>query len=385
MRISQSSFRHVLIVISVMTALLASSCGGSGETRHAGDGAAAPSVGTSLTGAGATFPQPIYQRWFEEYHRTHRSVQINYGGGGSGAGISQLTSQTVDFGASDRPMTDKEIAAMKVKPLHFPTVMGAVVLVYNIPNVTAELKFTPETIVGIMMGSIRKWNDGAITKDNPGVTLPGEEIIPVHRSDASGTNFVFTDYLSKVSPVWKSKVGADTKVAWPVEGINGSGNPGVAGLVKQTPNSIGYVELSYAIQTKMSYAQIKNAAGNWVKAGLEGVTEAAASAAMDMPDDFRVSITNAPGKNAWPISTFTWLLIPSEWPDATKGKVMVDFLKWMLKDGQKYCADLAYAPLPEEVVSREEKQISMIKVGNSSSPDPAFVVVITKPQNETSI
>jgi phosphate transport system substrate-binding protein len=316
-----------------------------------------------MNGAGATFPMPIYQKWFEEYRKAHPSVEINYGGGGSGAGISQLTNGTVDFGASDRPMEDKEIAAMKVKTLHFPTVLGAVVLIYNIPGVTQELKFDPQTIVGMMMGNIKKWNDPAIAKDNAGVKLPNEEIIPVHRSDASGTTFVFTDYLSKVSPEWKAKVNASAKVSWPVEGLNGNGNPGVAGLVKQTPNSIGYVELTYARQTKTPYAQIKNAAGTWVKASLEGVTEAAGGAAKNMPADFRVSITNAPGKNAWPISTFTWLLIPSEWSDAGKGKAMTDFLKWMLTTGQKDCAELDYAPLPKEVVAKEEKQISMVKTG----------------------
>src|SRR5690349_20862254 len=232
-----------------------------------------------INGAGATFPMPIYQKWFEDYHKTHPSVQINYGGGGSGAGISQLSNGTVDFGASDMPMKDDQIAKMKIKPLHFPTVMGAVVLTYNLAEVSAQLKFTPEVISGIFMGSIKKWNEPKLARDNPGVKFPNEEIIPVHRSDASGTTFVFTDYLAKVSPQFKGKVGSDTKVAWPVEGLNGQGNPGVAGLVKQTPSSIGYVELIYAIQNKMSYGQVKNSAGTWVKASLESVTEAAAGAA----------------------------------------------------------------------------------------------------------
>jgi len=316
-----------------------------------------------INAAGATFPMPIYQKWFEDYHKAHPTVQINYGGGGSGAGISQLTNGTVDFGASDMPMKDDQIAKMKVKPLHFPTVMGAVVLTYNIPGVATDLKFAPETIAEIFMGKIKKWNDPKLSKDNPGVKFPNEEIIPVHRSDGSGTTFVFTDYLSKVSPEFKSKVGSDTKVAWPVEGLNGQGNPGVAGLVKQTPNSIGYVELIYAIQNKMSYGEVKNSAGTWVKPSLEGVTEAASGAAKSMPADFRVSITNAPGKNAYPISTFTWLLIPSHIEDAAKGKAIVDFLKWMLTEGQKETRALAYAPLPKEVVAKEEKQIAEIKVG----------------------
>jgi phosphate transport system substrate-binding protein len=314
-----------------------------------------------INAAGATFPMPIYQKWFEAYHKAHPSVQINYGGGGSGAGISQLTNGTVDFGASDMPMKDSQIAAMKVKPLHFPTVMGAVVLTYNVPGVASDLKFAPDVIADIFTGKIKKWNDPRLAKENSGVKLPGEDIIPVHRADSSGTTFVFTDYLSKVSPEFKTKVGADTKVSWPAEGLNGAGNPGVAGLVKQTPNSIGYVELIYAIQSKLSYGLVKNAAGAWVKASLEGVTEAAAGAAKNMPADFRVSITNAPGKGAYPISTFTWLLIPSHFSDAAKGKAMADFLKWMLTEGQKEAPALSYAPLPKAVVAKVEKQIAEVR------------------------
>jgi phosphate transport system substrate-binding protein len=317
----------------------------------------------NINAAGASFPAPIYQKWFEDYHKLHPGIQINYGGGGSGAGISQLTNGTVDFGASDMPMKDPQIAAMKVRPLHFPTVMGAVVLTYNVPGVATDLKFSPENIAGIFMGTIKKWNDPKLAADNPGVKLPNEEIIPVHRSDASGTTFVFTDYLTKVSPEWKSKVGADSKVAWPVEGLNGNQNPGVAGLIKQTPNSIGYVELIYAIQSKMSYGLVKNANGQWIKPSLEGVTEAAAGAAKSIPEDFRVSITNSPGKAAYPISTFTYLLIPSQFSDPAKGKAIVEFLKWMLTDGQKQAPALAFAPLPKSVVDKEQKQIAMIKVG----------------------
>jgi len=322
-----------------------------------------------INAAGATFPMPIYQKWFQDYNKAHPTVQINYGGGGSGAGISQLTNGTVDFGASDMPMKDAQIAAMKVKPLHFPTVLGAVVITYNIPGVTGELKFSPETISGIFMGTINKWSDPKLAADNPGVKFPNDEIIPIHRSDSSGTTFVFTDYLSKVNPQFKSKVGSDSKVSWPVEGLNGNGNAGVAGLVKQTPNSVGYVELIYALQNKMAFAQVKNAAGTWVKPSLETVTEAAAGAAKDMPADFRVSITNAAGKNAYPISTFTYLLIPSEFADAAKGKVMVDFLKWMLTTAQqgKELTDLAYSPLPKAVIAKEEKQIGMIRTGGAVS------------------
>jgi len=314
-----------------------------------------------INAAGATFPAPIYQKWFGEYHTAHPDVEINYQAVGSGAGIKQLTDGTVDFGASDMPMTPEQISAVKVKPLHFPTVMGAVVLSYNIPGVTGALKFSPEVIADIYLGKITKWNDARIMKDNPGVKLPNEDIVVVRRTDGSGTTFVFTDYLSKVSPEWKMKVGANTSVSWPGQTLGGNGNAGVAGLLKQTPNSVGYVELIYAEQNKMPYAEVKNAAGTFVKPSLETVTEAAAAAAKDMPEDFRVSITNAAGKNAYPISTFTWLLIPSQINDAGKAKAVKEFLKWMLADGQKDAAGLTYAPLPKAVVAKEEKQIAMVK------------------------
>jgi phosphate transport system substrate-binding protein len=323
--------------------------------------AATAAQAQKINAAGATFPAPIYQKWFGEYHTAHPDVEINYQAVGSGAGIKQLTDGTVDFGASDMPMTNEQIAAVKVKPLHFPTVLGAVVLSYNIPGVTAALKFSPDVIADIYLGKISKWNDARIAKDNAGVKLPNEDIVVVRRTDGSGTTFVFTDYLSKVSPEWKMKVGANTSVSWPGQTLGGNGNAGVAGLLKQTPNSIGYVELIYAEQNKMPYASIKNAAGNFVKPTLETVTEAAAAAAKEMPDDFRVSITNAAGKNAYPISTFTWLLIPTQIPDANKAKAVKDFLEWMLAAGQKDCAGLTYAPLPKEVVAKEVKQIAMVK------------------------
>jgi len=315
----------------------------------------------TINGAGATFPAPIYQKWFEEYRKAHPDVQINYQSIGSGGGIRQLTEGTVDFGASDMPMTDEQIKAItKYHPLHFPTVLGGVVPTYNVAGVTGELKFSGETLAGIFMGTIKKWNDPAIKKDNPGVNLPNEDITVAHRSDGSGTSFVWTDYLSKVSPEWKSKVGANTSVNWPV-GLGGKGNEGVAGLVKQTPNSIGYVELIYAVQNKMGYGLVKNAAGTFVKADFNTVTEAAAGAAKNMPDDFRVSITNATGKSAYPISTFTWLLVPDKIENATKKKAITEFLKWMLTAGQQDAQPMSYAPLPKSVVSKEEKQIALIK------------------------
>lgn len=313
-----------------------------------------------ITAAGATFPAPIYQKWFGDYHTAHPEVQINYQSIGSGAGIQQLTAGTVDFGASDMPMTDEQLSKIKVHTLHFPTVAGGVVPTYNIPGATLDLKFSGETLADIYLGKVKKWNDAAIAKENPGAKLPSEDIVVVHRSDGSGTSFVWTDYLSKISPEWKSKVGANSSVSWPV-GLGGKGNEGVAGAVKQTPYSIGYVELLYAVQNKMPFGAVKNAAGNYVKASLESVTEAVAGAAKTIPEDFRVSITNAPGKNTYPISSFTYLLIPTQLPDAKKAATIKAFLQWMLTTGQKSAGSLDYAPLPKEVVARETKQIAAIK------------------------
>jgi len=318
----------------------------------------APAADT-INAAGATFPAPIYQKWFEEY-KAKTGVQINYQPVGSGTGIKQLTEGTVDFGASDVPMTDAQIAAAsKSKPLHFPTVLGAVVLSYNVPGLTAGLKFSGPTVAGMFMGTITKWNDPKIVADNPGVKLPATDLVVVHRSDGSGTSFIFTDYLSKVSPDWKSKVGAAASVSWPT-GLGGNGNAGVEGFIKQTPGSIGYVELIYAIQQKMAYADVKNAAGKFVKPSFESVT-AAAAGMKEMPADFRVSITDAPGAGAYPISSFTWLLIPSQFADANKKKVITEFLTWMLAEGQKDAQGLSYAPLPAAVVAKEKKQIALIK------------------------
>ncbi len=313
-----------------------------------------------VNGAGATFPYPIYSKWFDEYHKAHPAIQINYQSVGSGAGIRQLISGTVDFGATDGPMSDEQLGKAPVKVLHFPTVLGAVLPTYNIPGVTAEVSFTPEALAGIFLGKITKWNDSTITKANPGVNLPASDIVVVHRSDGSGTTYIWTDYLSKVSEEWKSKVGKGTSVNWPV-GLGGKGNEGVAGLVKQTPNSFGYVELIYAIQNNLPYGRVRNAAGIFVKPDLVSVTAAAAGAAKSMPDDFRVSITNAEGKNAYPISSFTWLLVPAQIADSKKREVITGFLLWMLKDGQKFAEPLAYAQLPKEVVEKERKAIAQIK------------------------
>lgn len=316
--------------------------------------------GETINAAGATFPAPIYQKWFEEYHKAHSDIQINYQSIGSGGGIRQLTEGTVDFGASDMPMTDEQLSKVtKYKVLHFPTVLGGLVPTYNVPG-AQSMKFSGPTLAGIYLGNIKKWNDAALKADNPGVNLPNEDITVVHRSDGSGTSFVWTDYLSKVSPEWKSKVGANTSVNWPV-GLGGKGNEGVAGLVKQTPNSIGYVELIFAAQNKMEYGSVKNAAGNFVKADANTVTEAAAGAAKEMPADFRVSITNAPGKNAYPISSFTWMLIPDKIADATKKKSITDFLTWMMTTGQGDAAGMDYAPLPKPIIEKEQKQIALIK------------------------
>jgi len=319
---------------------------------------------TNLNGAGATFPNPIYQKWFSAYHGAHPDIQINYQSIGSGGGIKQLQSQTVDFGASDGPMTDEQLSSTPFKVFHIPTVLGAVVPTYNIPGVSAELKFTPDVLADIYLGNIKKWNDPRLAKANPGVKFPDADIVVVHRSDGSGTTYIFTDYLSKVSSVWKDKVGKSTSVNWPV-GLGGKGNEGVSGMVKQTEGSIGYVELIYALQNKMPFGTVQNAAGQFVKASLESTTAAAASM-KEMPDDFRVSITNAPGKNAYPICSFTWLLVPVEWNDATKLKAFVDFLNWMVDQGQNLTSSLDYAPLPKNVAQKVKARIKEIKVKQKS-------------------
>lgn len=318
---------------------------------------------TTLNGAGATFPYPMYSKWFSEYHKLHPDVQVNYQSIGSGGGIRQVTEGTVDFGASDMPMTDGQLAEaqgkVKTKVLNLPSVLGAVVPAYNIPGVSGEVKFTPDSLAGIFLGKITKWNDKAITSANPGVNFPDKDIIVVHRSDGSGTTFIWTDYLSKISGDWKNQVGSGTSVRWPI-GLGGKGNEGVAGSIRQLQGSIGYVELIYAVQNNIPFGSVRNAGGAFLKASLEGVTAAAATAPK-MPADFRVSITNAPGKDAYPISSFTWLLIPAQSKDAAKGKILADFLNWMVTDGQKMTAALSYAPLPESVVQKEKEAIKQVR------------------------
>ncbi|HEY6274103.1 MAG TPA: phosphate ABC transporter substrate-binding protein PstS [Terriglobales bacterium] len=316
---------------------------------------------TNLNGAGATFPYPIYSKWFNEYHNQHPEVAINYQSIGSGGGIAQLQKRTVDFGASDGPMNDQQLADTPFKIFHIPTVLGADVPTYNVPGIATELKFTGDVLADIYLGKITKWNDPRLAKANPGVKFPDMDIVVVHRSDGSGTTYIWTDYLTKVSPAWASGPKKGTSVNWPV-GLGGKGNEGVAGTVKQTEGSIGYVELIYAISNNMAYGSVQNPAGKFVKASLASVTAAAASV-KDMPDDFRVSITNAPGADAYPISSFTWLLVPVDWSDANKGKAFVDFLNWMLDKGQTMTEPLAYAPLPKTVAIKVKARIKEIKVG----------------------
>jgi phosphate transport system substrate-binding protein len=318
----------------------------------------------SITGAGATFPYPIYSKWFDEYKKKNPDVEINYQSIGSGGGIRQVTEGTVDFGASDGPMNDEQLKAFQDKHgfaiLHFPTVLGADVPTYNIPGVSAPLNFTPEALAGIFLGKIAKWNDPAIVAANKGVNLPGNDIVVVHRSEGSGTTYIWTDYLSKVSEEWKTKVGKGASVNWPV-GLGGKGNEGVTGQIKNAPNSIGYVELIYAVSNKIPYGNVKNSSGVFVKADLASVSAAAAAAAKTMPDDFRVSITDPPGKTAYPIASFTWLLIPEKFSDAAKRDAITGFVKWMLKDGQNYVEQLSYAKLPKEVVAKEEKALAKVQ------------------------
>ena len=321
---------------------------------------ALPALGAGsllINGAGATFPFPLYSKWFSTYNRMHPDVRINYQSIGSGGGIKQITERTVDFGASDAPMSDEEMAkAPGIQ--HIPTVMGAVVLVYNVPGLQ-NLRLAPETLAHIFLGKINKWNDPALAKDNPGTKLPDLAIAVAHRSDGSGTTYSFTDYLTKVSPEWKSGPATGKSVNWPA-GLGGKGNEGVTGLVKQTEGGIGYVELAYANQNKLPVAELQNHDGNWVKPTLEAVSAAAAKAAI--PDDYRISITDQPGKEAWPISTFTYILVYKDMPDGPKGEALLQFLWWAQHDGQKLAPALEYAPLPGPVVTKVENTLRKITV-----------------------
>jgi len=341
--------RIIMVVMGVILPIGLASCGG-GPTE------------VRLQGAGATFPNPLYQKWLSEYGKVHSNVKIDYQSIGSGGGIKQIQARTVDFGASDAPMTDAEMKAAPGELIHVPAVLGAVVLSYNLQGLMKPLRFSPDVIADIFLGKITKWNDARIKADNTDASLPAADITVVHRAEASGTSFVFTDYLSKISTDWKQKVGADKSPQWPV-GQGGKGNEGVTGQIKQQPNTIGYVELAYAVQNKLPSALIKNASGNFVEPSIDAVTAAAAATAAITPDDLRVSITNANGVEAYPISSFTYILAYKDQKDATKGKALVDFLWWGIHDGESFAKDLLYAPLPQEIVTRAEAKIGLITAG----------------------
>jgi phosphate transport system substrate-binding protein len=349
-----------LLILSVLSI---AACGGGGQpVRPDAASAAGGAAGDALdiNGAGATFPNPLYTKWFAEYNRLHPNIRINYQPIGSGGGIRQLTAKTVFFGATDSPMTDEQLKAAPGAVLHVPTVLGAVVPVYNVEGPGSDLKFTGQVLADIFLGKVKKWNDPALAAINPGVKLPSQDITVVHRSDGSGTTFIFLDFLSKVSPDFKSRVGASTSVNWPV-GVGGKGNEGVAGLVSQTPGSIGYVELIYALQNKIPYGSVQNAAGEFLKASVQSVTVAAAESATAIPDDFRVSITNAPGKGVYPISSFTWLLLYKDAAEPARAKAMVDFVNWAITDGQVHASEMGYAPLPPALVERERSALQTVK------------------------
>ena len=343
-----------------LVAVVSTGCSGGGPPAGSPASAGTTAVG-QINGAGATFPNPIYSKWFSEYNKLRPDVRINYQSLGSGAGIRQLTSRTVFFGATDQPMKDDQLQAAPGRILHFPTVLGAVVPVYNLAAVTQPLKFSGALLADIVLGKVTRWNDKGIAALNPGTALPDAEISFVHRSDGSGTTFVWTDYLSKVSPEFKQKVGADASVKWPV-GVGGKGNEGVAGMVRQTPGSLGYIELVYALQNKITVGAVQNSAGTFVTPSVDSVTAAAAGAVANMPADFRVSITNAPGPDAYPIASFTWILLYEDAQDKAQARAMQDFLRWALTDGQKHAPELGYARLPQPVVDIELKALEQVKV-----------------------
>jgi phosphate transport system substrate-binding protein len=346
---------RVKCLLLACSLLAFAACGGG--SNSSGTGGA-----ISLQGAGATFPNPLYQKWLSEYGKINSNIKIDYQSIGSGGGIKQIKEQTVDFGASDAPMKDEDLKSAPGELLHIPTVLGAVVVTYNLQGISQPLRFSPDVIADIFLGKIKKWDDARIKQDNAGVNLPTTDILVVHRSEASGTTAVFTDYLSKVSPEWKEKVGAGISPNWPA-GVGGKGNEGVTGQIKQTPNTIGYVELAYAVQNKLPVALIKNKSGNFVEPSLEAVTAAAAESVATTPEDLRVSITDASGANAYPISSYTYILAYKDQKDATKGKALVDFLWWGIHDGEKFAKDLQYAPLPDEIVKRAEAKINSITSG----------------------
>jgi phosphate transport system substrate-binding protein len=346
--------RLAVVFIAASFALFALACsGGAGPSGSGGV--------ITLQGAGATFPNPLYQKWVSEYGKLHPNVKIDYQSIGSGGGIKQIQAQTVDFGASDAPMSDADLKGAPGEILHIPTVLGAVVVTYNVASITQPLHFSPEVLADIFLGKIKKWDDQHIKQDNPGVSLPAADITVVHRADGSGTSFVFTDYLSKVSSEWKEKVGTDKSPKWPV-GQGGKGNEGVTGQIKQQPNTIGYVELAYATQNKLPVALIKNASGRFIEPSIAAVTAAAASASAQTPDDLRVSITNSAGPDAYPISSYTYILVYKDQKNAEKGKALVDFLWWGIHDGEKFTGT-DYAPLPAEIVKRVEAKINSITSG----------------------
>jgi phosphate transport system substrate-binding protein len=349
------------LAVMASALVIAAACSGGSTPPATQGGTPATSGKTQINGAGATFPNPLYSKWFSEYHKLHPNVAINYQSLGSGAGIRQLTSRTVFFGASDQPMKDEQLQAAPGKILHFPTVLGAVVPVYNLPEVSQPLKFSGPLIADIVLGKVKKWDDPAIVKLNAGATLPSTDITFVHRSDGSGTTFIFADYLAKISPEFKSKVGVDASLKWPV-GIGGKGNEGVSGMVTQTPGSLGYVELVYALQNKISVGAVQNSTGAFVVPSVASVTAAAAGAAANMPADFRVSITNAPGAEAYPIASFTWILLYEDPPEKGQAGMMRDFMRWALTDGQKMAPELGYANLPQQVIDLELKALEQLKV-----------------------
>ena len=358
MSVSKRSFKLVAWVVGFAFLIGSFACNGGG-----GSGS------VSLQGAGATFPNPLYQKWLSEYGRINANVKIDYQSIGSGGGIKQLKEQTVDFGASDSPMKDEDLKSAPGEIVHVPTVLGAVVITYNLAGINQPLKFSPEVLADIFLGNIKKWNDAKIVNDNAGVTLPANDITVVHRSDGSGTSAVFTDYLSKVSPQWKEKVGTGTSPSWPI-GLGGKGNEGVTGQVKSTPNTIGYVELAYAVQNNLPVAQVKNASGSFVTPSIDSVTAAAAASAANTPDDLRVSITNATGAQAYPISSYTYILVYKNQKNAAKGKALVDFLWWGIHDGEGFAKALQYAPLPADIVKRAEGKINSVTANGAALRQP---------------